>query len=193
MQSRSLVRLVESAVLLAVGTVLSLLSFPGFWRLGGSITFCSMLPVVILAHRHKTPWGLLCGLIYALLQMALGFGNVQYAPDALAAFGIIALDYLLPFTLIGFSGVFNRSMKSRPSAIALGILMTFALRFLCHFLSGLIIWEALFPNELGWAAPLWSLAYNGSYMLPETLITLAVALLSYRPLKRYWHGEDLAA
>ena len=79
MQSRSLVRLVESAVLLAVGTVLSLLSFPGFWPLGGSITFCSMLPVVILAHRHGTPWGLLCGLIYALLQMALGFGNVQYA------------------------------------------------------------------------------------------------------------------
>ncbi len=191
MRSRSLIRLVESAVLIAVGTVLSLLSFPGFWPLGGSVTFCAMLPIVILAHRHGTPWGLLCGLIYALLQMALGFGNVQYAPNALMAIGIIALDYLLPFTLIGLSGVFSVAVKNRPAAIALGILMTFALRFLCHFLSGLIIWEALFPNELGWAAPLWSLYYNGSYMLPETLITLAAALVSYRPLKRYWHGEDL--
>ncbi len=193
MRSKSLVRLVESAVLIAVGTVLSILSFPGFWPLGGSITFCAMLPLVLLAHRHGTPWGLLCGLIYALLQMVLGFQNVQYATSALMAFGIIMLDYILPFTLIGFSAVFNKALKSRPAAIASGILMTFTLRFLCHFASGVIIWEALWPNELGWAAPLWSLSYNGSYMLPETLITLMVALISYRPLKRYWLGEDIAA
>lgn len=192
MRSKSLLRLVESAVLIAIGTVLSILAFPGFWPLGGSITLCAMLPIVVLAHRHGTAWGLLCGLIYALLQMVLGFQNVQYATSAVMALGIILLDYVLPFTLIGLSAVFNKAVSNRPLSITLGILMTFSLRFLCHFLSGIIIWEALWPNELGWAAPLWSLSYNGSYMLPETLITIAAALLTYRPLKRFWLGEDLS-
>jgi thiamine transporter len=190
-RSKSLLRLVESAVLIAVGTVLSIMSFPGFWPLGGSITLCAMLPIVVLAHRHGTAWGLLCGLIYALLQMVLGFQNVQYATSTMMALDIVMLDYILPFTLIGLSAVFNKAVAKRPLSIALGILMTFSLRFLCHFASGIIIWGALFPNELGWAAPLWSLSYNGSYMLPETLITLAVALLTYRPLKRFWLAEDL--
>ena len=77
---------------------------------------------------------------------------------------------------------------SPPSARRL----SFTLRFLCHFLSGWLIWEALWPNELGYAAPMWSLLYNGSYMLPETLITAVVAFASFGPLKRYWLGEDLA-
>jgi len=37
----------------------------------------------------------------------------------------------------------------------------------------------------------WSIAYNGSYMVPEMVITSIVAALSYKPLKRYWLGEDL--
>ena len=34
---------------------------------------------------------------------------------------------------------------------------------------------------------------NGSYMVPEMVITSIVAALSYKPLKRYWLGEDLKA
>ena len=70
-------------------------------------------------------------------------------------------------------------------------LVTFTLRFLCHFLSGWLIWEALWPNSYSYAAPVWSLLYNGSYMLPEIAITAAVAWLSFVPLKKYWLGEDL--
>lgn len=49
----------------------------------------------------------------------------------------------------------------------------------------------LWPNSLGWAPAVWSIAYNGSYMVPEMVITSIVAALSYKPLKRYWLGEDL--
>lgn len=189
-RNKSLLRLVETAILVAVGTVLSVLSFPGFWALGGSVTFCAMLPVVILAHRYGTAWGLLSGLLYALIQMVLGFNNVQYATSAVMAVGIVLLDYILPFTLIGLAAVFNPVMKNRPVSIAAGILLTYTLRFFFHFVSGIIIWAALWPNELGWAATAWSAYYNGSYMLPETLIAVIAALLTYRPLKRFWHGED---
>ena len=41
------------------------------------------------------------------------------------------------------------------------------------------------------APPIWSISYNASYMVPEILITGIVAVLSYRPLKKYYQGEDL--
>ena len=117
--------------------------------------------------------------------------HCPYGCDALTAIGIILLDYVLAFTVIGFAGCFNKTVKDRRLSIVLGIVVTFFGRFVCHYLSGVLIWEAMWPNELGWASSVWSIAYNGSYMLPEIIITAVVAWLSYAPLKKYWHGEDL--
>ena len=187
----TLKRIAESAMLIAIGTVLSLFTFQGPWALGGGITVCSMLPMVMIAQRYGTKWGILTSLVYGALQIVIGFNNVQYAPTALSAAGIIIFDYILAYTVLGFSACFNNIVSDRRKAIVLGIIVTFTGRFFCHFFSGLIIWEALFPNELGWAPPIWSLAYNGSYMLPEIIITSIVAYLSYKPLQRYWLGEDM--
>ena len=184
-------RLVESAIMLAVATLLSVLSFQGPWALGGSITICSMLPLVFVAQRYGTKWGLFTAFVYSLLQLLLGVKNVYYATSFIMAVGIIMLDYILPFTAIGLSAAFNKMISNRRAAIAVGILVTFSLRFICHFFSGWIIWEAMWPNELGWAAPLWSFVYNGSYMLPEIIITEIAALLLYKPLEKYWLGKDL--
>ena len=185
-------QIAESAILVAIGTVLSLFTFQGPWALGGGITVCSMLPLVMIAQRHGTKWGVLSALVYSVLQLLLGINNVQYAPTALSVAGIIVFDYILAFTVIGFSASFNSIVKDRRKAIVLGIVVTFLGRFVCHFISGVIVWEALFPNELGWAPAVWSLAYNGSYMLPEIIITCVVAYMTYTPLKRYWLGEDIA-
>ena len=190
--SYQLKRLTESAIMLAIATVLSLVQFSGPWVLGGSITFCSMLPIVILANRYGTRWGLLTAFTFSLLQLVLGLKNVQYAPDALTAAAIILLDYVLAYSVLGFSAIFNKVVKNRRYAIALGITVTFLARYLCHFVSGILIWEALWPNGLGWAPWVWSISYNGSYMIPEILITVTVALLLFKPLKTYWLGEDLA-
>ena len=191
MNQRKLRQLVECAILIAIGTVLSLFDFKGPWALGGGITVCSMLPLVMIAHRHGTVMGIVSALVYSLIQMLLGLSNVSYAPDALTAIGIILLDYVVAFTLIGFAACFNHVIKDRRWSIVAGIVVTFMGRFVCHYLSGVLIWEAMWPNELGWAAPVWSIAYNGSYMIPEIIITAIVAWLSYAPLKKYWHGEDL--
>ena len=183
-------QIAECAMLIAIGTVLSLFEFKGPWALGGGITICSMLPLVLIAHRYGTKWGILSSLVYSILQMVLGMNNVQYAPSALSAAGIIVFDYILAYTLIGFSACFNKVFADRRKAIVLGIVVTFLGRLLCHFVSGLLIWEVLFPNDLGWAAPVWSIAYNGSFMIPEIIITSIVAYLSFKPLKRYWLHED---
>ncbi len=184
-------RLVESAIMLAVALLLSLISFQGPWALGGSITVCSMLPLVFIAHRYGTKWGVFTAFVYSLLQLVMGMNNVYYASSFLMAVGIILLDYTLPFTAIGFSALFNGLISNRRTSLLVGIFVTFFIRFLCHFASGWMIWELLWPNELGWAAPIWSLAYNGSYMLGELIITEAAAFLLYKPLNRYWLGKDL--
>jgi len=182
-------RLVESAILIAIGTVLSMLTFVGPWPLGGGITVCSMLPLVLVAYRYGTRWGVFTALVYSLLQMLLGISNVQYAPDVLTALGIILLDYVVAFSVVGFAACFRNVGKNPLVGIVTGIVVTFLGRFVCHFLSGWIIWEALWPNELGWAPWVWSLAYNASYMLPEILITAAAAAMSFRPMKKFWLGQ----
>ena len=186
-------RLVESAIMIAIGTVLSMFPFTAPWAYGGGITICSMLPLVIIAHRYGTKWGLFTAFVYSVLQLILGVSNVQFAAGYgfVLAVGVLLLDYILAFTVIGLSACFNGVIKNHLVSIVVGIVFTFALRFVCHFLSGWIIWGVITPNEMGLVAPLYSLIYNGGYMLPETIITALVAVLTYKPLKRYWLAEDL--
>lgn len=186
-------RMTECAILIAIGTVLSLpfLTVAAPWAFGGSVTFGAMLPLVFIAHRHGIRWGIGSALIYSVIQLILGLKNVGYAPNAMVAVAIILLDYIVAFGVIGFAAVFNRITKNRLTGILTGIGFTYLLRFVCHFVSGWLIWQALWPNEQGMSAAWYSFLYNGSYMLPETLIALAIAAVSYPALKRYWQGGDL--
>lgn len=184
-------RMVESAILIAIGTVLSILSFQGPWALGGSITICSMLPLVFISWRYETRWGMFSAFIYSLLQLILGFKNIGYGRNALEMLLIALLDYILAYSVISLSSVFKGRFKDQRLALLAGIMLTLLLRYAFHFFSGWIIWEALWPNDQGFTSPMWSLVYNGSYMVPEIIITSIVAWLSYQPLKRYWLGEDL--
>lgn len=66
-------QLVFSALMIAIGTVLSLFEFQGFWVYGGGVTFCSMLPLVIVSYRYGWKWGVFTSFVYGLVQMVLGF------------------------------------------------------------------------------------------------------------------------
>ena len=184
--------LVESAVMIAIGTVLSNPPFKIDFPLGGGLTLCSMLPLVLISWRYGIGRGLIAGLAYSLIQLVFGLDNVQYATSALMAAGIVLLDYIAPYTVLGLSGMLKGKTKDPRLGLALGIVITFVLRFLCHFITGWWIWDALWPNEFGWTAPFYSFAYNGSYMGAEIVLTCVVAWILYStPLKRYLNGEDL--
>ena len=173
-------KLVLSAIMIAIGTVLSIFKFNGLWAFGGGVTFCAMLPLVIIAHIYGTKWGVFTAFVFSLLQMILGFSNVLYGTSFLMMIAIALLDYIIAYTVIGFSAMFKGRFPNIYIDIVVGIVFTFSIRLLCHFLSGWMIWDALWPNELSMASPIYSIAYNGSYMIPEIIITSIVAVAIQR-------------
>ena len=183
-------KLVESAMLIAVATVLSLIKFD--MPMGGGMTLCSMLPLVILSFRYGWKWGLVSAFVYSLLQMVLGLDNVRYATSFGMAVAIALLDYIIAYTVIGAASIFDKKNGNHVAALAVGIAVTFCLRFVCHFITGVWIWDAMWPNDYGMNSYVYSLVYNGWYMAGELVLTEIVALLIYKPLGKYFRGEDLA-
>ena len=134
-------RLTESAMLLAVAIVLELVSkmFIPELPFGGQITLMSMLPVVLISYRHGVKWGLVSGVTYALLEMALGAKTVAaafqpgYFGDGvmlLNAFIMCVLDYLVAFTVLGVGGCFRNRVQNRGLALMGGSLVALGARYL---------------------------------------------------------------
>lgn len=190
--ARTTRRMLESAILIGIAMVLSeFAKFSSTWLFGGSVTLGSIVPLVLISWRWGTRQGLFSAFVFSLLQMFVGFKNVTYGQTVFQMVLIALLDYVVAFTVIGLAAVFRKAAKNQLVALGGGILLVSALRFLCHFVSGWMIWDALWPNDKGLSGAAYSLIYNGGYMLPETLVALVIALLLFVPLRRYWLGEDL--
>jgi len=176
--------LVLGGVLVALGTVFSFIKVFELPQ-GGSITLCSMLPVMLFAYLCGTKWGLAAGLTHSVLQILFGL-NALKGITAGAVVGSILLDYILAFTVLGLAGVLRNKIKHDGLSFTLGCLIAGLLRYLCSFLSGWILWgefaDANFSPMLAGMSGntldcFYSLVYNGSYMLPEIVITCIVAFV----------------
>ncbi len=168
-QQTKLLRLVESALLLAVAAVLSMVKVLDL-PYGGSITACSALPILLVAYRHGTGWGLFTGFAYGLVQLLLGLNALSYVTTPLSVAAVILLDYILAFMVLGLGGVFRRRCESQSRALLLGALLTGVLRYGLHVVAGCTVWAGLSIPDT--AALVYSLAYNATYMVPEILVTL---------------------
>ena len=177
--------LVECALMIAAGTVLSNIKIYELPN-GGSVTFLSMLPFVLVSFRHGVKWGLFTGFVNSLLQMLLGF-YAPPVPSFLYFLGEVLLDYVLAFMALGLAELFARPFHNRMVGVAFGTFMVGLLRFLCSFLSGVLVWGNL--NE-GLAAWTYSLGYNTSYMVPETLLTMVAAVLVCKAAPQLFASQE---
>ena len=195
MQNKTVRKLVESALFIAIATVLSMLKID--LPFGGGVTIVSMLPLVLVSHRWGWKWGVLTAFAYSLIQLLLGLDNVGYATTFATALGVIFLDYVIAYTVIGFSGALEKPFGKTLKAVMIGIAVVFVGRFLCHFITGVWIWGGWMPESfmnMTMTSPwMYSLLYNGWYMLAELVVTEVAAALLDKPLKRYIHREDIAA
>ena len=180
MKKHTTLTLVECAMMIAMSTALSMIPIFQLPQ-GGSVTCASMVPLVLVSYRHGLKWGIGTAFTHSLLQMVILF-NVPPANNFFAFVGVILLDYVLAFTALGTAAFFGKPFKKRVVSVAVGTISVTFLRFLCSFVSGILIWGSYAPE----GTPVWiySLTYNGSYMLPEIIITTAVALILIPVLDR---------
>ena len=208
MQSKTK-RLTESAMLIAVAIVLELVSkmFIPEMPFGGQVTLVSMLPVVLISYRHGVKWGLVAGLGYALIEMVIGaktvaaafqpgyFGDGTMIVNALI---MCVLDYLVAFTALGLGGAFRERTENPGLGLCLGSVLALSARYVSHIASGYILfsgWAEWFFTQEGfpaWGASLvaslspnmlglvYSVVYNGMYMVPEIILTAVVSLFLAR-------------
>ena len=202
-------RLTESAMLIALAVVLEVVGrtvIPPM-PFGGQLTLVSMLPIVLVSYRHGVKWGLTTGFAYSLVQMALGAGTVTaafqpgYFGDGTMIGNAILMclfDYVLAYTLLGLGGCFRGKIKNSGISLMCGSLVALGGRYLAHIFSGYILFagwaewfftqdgfpawgaglvERLSPSLLGWV---YSIVYNGMYMVPEMILTAVAAVLIAR-------------
>ncbi len=166
-KKKNVYKLTLCAVFIALASVLSLIKIYKL-PLGGSVTLFSMLPIIMLALLLGVRWGLASSFLYSLIQLGFGItldGLFGWGLTPWSLIGTIFLDYVIPFSLLGLVG-FLKSEK--PLNIVLATIAVMVIRFLCHFLSGVIIFDIWCEWESVW---LYSLCYNGSFMLPELVFT----------------------
>ena len=163
-------KLVESAVMLSIATILGLIKLVQL-PYGGSVTVASTLPIVIIAYRHGLRWGLLTGLAFGIIKQLLGLDTLSWVTTWQSIIAVIMLDYIVAFAVLGFGGVFRKG-TTQPLGIMLGALLAGFLRFICHVISGATVWAGLsIPTN---AALIYSIGYNASYMVPETIVNMII-------------------
>ncbi|MBQ4091339.1 MAG: energy-coupled thiamine transporter ThiT [Clostridia bacterium] len=139
-------------------------------------------------------------IILSLTQGSSGTVMALFLPSSddfmgyAAAIWIVLIDYLIAYTVLGFGGVFRNRIKSKTAALVLGVVVALSLRYLCHVVSGYIFygaWAEWFFTQDGfyaignvimgtfegqWLSLIYSVFYNGLFMIPEIIITAIVAV-----------------
>lgn len=192
MKNEKVLTLVEGAVMVALATVLSFIKIIHLpW--GGSITLLSMLPIVVFSIKRGIGHGLAASFAFSLIQFGQGCteGLFGWGLTPVALVACIFIDYIFAFTVLGFAGMFRK--HGMPGMIG-GTVLAMVLRLACHYTSGVLIfgsfgelWNGLTVNE-PW---LYSLLYNGAYMLPEIVFTTVgvIILLSVPQTKKLIKGN----
>ena len=138
-----------------------------------------------------------------MIEMAIGMKTVSaafmpgYFGDGTMigrALIMCLLDYVLAFTALGLGGIFRDRTQRKGVALMWGSLAALGARYLCHIGSGYILFreyaewyftqegfpawgprlvEAVSPELLGWV---YSVVYNGMYMIPEMILTAVAAV-----------------
>ena len=182
MNHRKLRSLCEGAILVAAATALSYLKLFELPQ-GGSVCI-GMLPIFIYCVRWGWKSGLLASFAYGLLQLIFD-GAYAWSWQSML------LDYVLAFTVLGFSGIF----AGQKRGIFYGTVLGCILRFIVHYIAGVTIWRIYGPTELfntTFLNPrLYSAVYNGSYVAIDMVLCLVIFALLYKPLKKFFLAEDL--
>lgn len=198
-------KLTVSAIMVAMSTVLSFIKFSEL-PYGGSVTLFSFVPILFVGYAYGAKWGLSAGIVYGILQTVFGIsGAVAGAGFAWYQVLLCALlDYIVAGAMLGLGGIFKKAIKNPQLSFGLGALTSCIFKYISHFLSGYILFgtyaEWFFTEGAGMdygagilatysgdvLSAVYSLIYNATFMLPETIITVIMAciIISVKPIRK---------
>ena len=156
--------IVYASVCIAMSFALSYIRFLELPQ-GGSITFASLLPLMVYSYMFGIRKGVVAGIIYGFLQFIQApwfYHPIQFLLDYPIAFGAIGLTAILKEK--------NVLKGKAPLNFALGALIAVTLRYLSHVISGVFVFGSSDPN---YGAVAWSFLYNAF-----TFADLAVCLVA---------------
>ncbi|MGN0806989.1 MAG: energy-coupled thiamine transporter ThiT [Candidatus Coproplasma sp.] len=150
------------------------LSYVKLWEMpqGGSITFVSLLPIMIFAYVYGTKKGVIIGVIYGIMQAMQDCYIIHPAQ--------FLLDYPIAFAMIGFAGSFKlvKALDKLPQVqFALGAVLAGVLRFIAHLLSGVFAFgaNAAYEGQMNFWA--FSAAYNSFVFIDIALVIVAGVII----------------
>lgn len=151
------------AVCMALSNVLSMIKLFDMPQ-GGSVTPASMLPLMLFAYVYGVGPGMTVGAVYGVMQFMI-------EPYFLSVPQML-LDYPIAFAMVGLAGVFS-TYKNRPVGLMAGVVLGSLGRFVAAVLSGVVFFAEYAGDQNPWV---YSIGYNGAYMLPECIICVVLAL-----------------
>ena len=177
----------ETAIFIALAFVLNFAKLEFAWLQGGSISL-SMIPILVLSLRRGAAWGIPAGLIFGVIDCTMdgGFGWGIWS---------VLLDYLLAYAAVGACGFFYKMPKAGP---VVGTLVGCLMRFAVHFISGVTIYKiyvaplygvSLSPDN-GLDVVIYSLLYNGGYMLFNTIIAVVFIFILQKAARKLIAPQD---
>lgn len=176
MKRTTLKKMVTTAVLSALAVVLTWLEIQ-VGPAGGSINIV-MFPIILVAYKYGLGWGLGSGLVVGFVKCLIGGGIGWGLPS-------ILLDYVLAYAAVGLAGIFS----GKKWGLGLGAVVGCVARFIVHYISGITIYAIVAPETIAGVTTanpwLYSLLYNGFYMLPTSVIVIALAFVLKKPLDNY--------
>ncbi len=182
MKNKNVRCICEGGIAVALAIALSYLKIPiglAFGGFGGSIDLV-MIPLIVFAVRWGLGWGLGAGLIFGTLKYFLG----QHADISWVS---IIFDYSVAYMFVGFAGV----MKGKKAGLPIGALIGCICRFIVHFISGVTVYAQWVPEEfmgISHMTPaLYSVLYNGTYMLPNTILAVCACALLQPAVNKLSH------
>lgn len=149
---------------IALAFILDMIKIYSLPNGGGSISLGSMIPILLISLVYGPSIGLFTGFLFGVFKLILD-------PYILNPIQVL-FDYPLPFMLVGVAGFFNNKH--------LGATVGMILRFLSHFISGVVFFGSYAPE--GMSPILYSLSVNGLAVGGELLICLV--LLTFLPIER---------
>ena len=174
--------LVISSMMLAVTIVLKFITemipFANL-PMGGSVSL-NLVPLTLTALYCGPIWGLVVSLLYSIFNF-LYDGVVTWTPNTSAVFVTLLLDYFVAYGVIAIASLFRKQFyQKKVWAPFAAMSLAGVLRLISRFFSGVIVWNNLWDYEgaltpdFSPAGLIYSISYNGGYMLPTILLSLVV-------------------